>query len=1039
MVPRSASSEKPAAGKGGGEGGVPRAASYRVDSASAAVASAVAENRGESGAGGATVGDGVSGGSGGGERPRSGGSAEGGRSPWRSAVAGAVGGGRTGNGVGTLREGDIGPRPDISARDSGSQASNQAQQQQQRQVSQKELRAAQKEQRMQQRQARALLRKHAGAQAGGQGGAQGSAQKGSHQRSASGGVPSSRTGGGGGGRGAGGGRGGGSGGAGGRGSHVTDKVLWRFEVKPGGGVSATSATSTPSPSKPVQSQAAGSLPATPGRAAGQSGSSKGGGGGGGGAEAAGGGSSLLGQRTFSGVSASSYVGLPPSASMPGPSFGGQYSGTLSDPGGPGYGGYHHRAMPSDSSIDSWQGGGSGLIYGLAPAAAAGAAAAASPGVAAAGGAGGAGGGFGTVDGAGAGYGVPPISPHALSTLSSSRSGNFSGALSDAGGSPLGSVPRGAFAAAPSAWSGGAAAAPGAGATAGGVGGGESGGSLLRLAPNELMAALMQQQPGMMLPSPLQPSLLQPSLLLPNQLQPSLLQPSLLQPSLLQPSLLQPSLLQPSLLQALQPGPSTLPASADAPPAAPNTAFAEPAASGLDASMPAGMEANTYTYLGGNREGEDRAGGDADVDSVDDDRDDESQDEGAESEIEGERVEGFRATIRAKAGIEDGLMAYRQDKSENASESCAVLLDALLDICESTFGFIASNFRMPHGDPCLKTHAITNILWTDKLRTWFADHSAAGLVFTDVSETGLFGRAALRGEAVWSDDPPAGSLPKGHPRVNTAFAMPLICGTAIVGVAVVANRIGGYSHGLLRAVQPLLSLVASLLFCMHWRNDGGRDLRRRVVSLAQDGRIEVDGRGHITCMDAAACAIFGVNPLTAALMAAAPATSATDLASQSEEATSAKAPAAGCPPLGQLSVADLFARIGDQPVTADVDVEELAPPSPSPPFALTPSLPYLPAIAQQLQTPHPAVGKQQGGAHILLQGSGAAVGSLRMTPHPAVGKQQGGAHILLQVDLCPRAVAAQAADAADAAGGSSSSSSSESRVHRAVVRLLARSD
>ncbi|CAI5480974.1 unnamed protein product [Closterium sp. Yama58-4] len=663
-------------------------------------------------------------------------------------------------------------------------------------------------------------------------------------------------------------------------------------------------------------------------------------------------------------------------------------------------------MPSDSSIDSWQGGGSGLIHGLAPASANYPGAAASPGAAGVG----AGGGFGAAGGGGAGYGVPPFSPHALSALSSSRSGNFSGALSDAGGSPFGSAPHGAFAAAPSAWSGGAAGAAGAGAgagaTAGMVGGGESGGSLLRLAPNELMAALMQQQPGGMLqPSPLQPSLLQPGLLQPNQLQPSLLQPNLLQPGLLQPSLLQPS-----LLQALQPGPSSLPASAAAPPAAPNTSSAEPAVSGLGAAIPAGTEANTYTYLAGNREEEDQAGRDADVDSVDDDRDDESQDEGAESEIEGERVDGFRATIRAKAGlgsawgledeidnealvaaIEDGLLAFRQDKSENASESCSVLLDALLDICESTFGFIASNFCMPHGDPCLKTHAITNILWTDKLRTWFAGHSAAGLVFTDVDETGLFGRAALRGEAVWSDDPPAGSLPKGHPRVNTAFAMPLICGTAIVGVAVVANRIGGYSLGLLRAVQPLLSLIASLLFCLHWRNDGGRDLRRRVVSLAQDGRIEVNSKGRITCMDATACAIFGINPLTAALMAAAPATSATDIASEADgaansaegegAAASAMALGAVCPPLGQLSVADLFARIGDQPVTAEVDVE---------------------AIAQQLQA-----------------------------PHPAVGKQQGGAHILLQVNLCPHAPAA--------GSGSSSSSSSESRVHRAVVRLLARSE
>lgn len=75
----------------------------------------------------------------------------------------------------------------------------------------------------------------------------------------------------------------------------------------------------------------------------------------------------------------------------------------------------------------------------------------------------------------------------------------------------------------------------------------------------------------------------------------------------------------------------------------------------------------------------------------------------------------------------------------------------------------------------QTNTITNVMWTDRLRAWYSEHIKGGLVFTHVESKGLFGRAALRGQAVINNDPNNDSMPKGHPRINGVLCIPLICG------------------------------------------------------------------------------------------------------------------------------------------------------------------------------------------------------------------------------------------------------------------------
>lgn len=52
----------------------------------------------------------------------------------------------------------------------------------------------------------------------------------------------------------------------------------------------------------------------------------------------------------------------------------------------------------------------------------------------------------------------------------------------------------------------------------------------------------------------------------------------------------------------------------------------------------------------------------------------------------------------------------------------------------------------------------------------------------------------------------------------------------MGVAVVANRIGGYEASLLGPLAPLLSTAAAVLFAVAWRAESGRSIRKLLCPI-----------------------------------------------------------------------------------------------------------------------------------------------------------------------------------------------------------------
>jgi two-component system, cell cycle sensor histidine kinase and response regulator CckA len=138
-----------------------------------------------------------------------------------------------------------------------------------------------------------------------------------------------------------------------------------------------------------------------------------------------------------------------------------------------------------------------------------------------------------------------------------------------------------------------------------------------------------------------------------------------------------------------------------------------------------------------------------------------------------------------------------------------LLEALLALTRSEYGFLGEVLHRPGGEPYLKTHAASNLAWDEHTRASYE----AGLEFTSLHS--LLGSVLTTGRPVLANDPAhdprAGGLPPGHPRLTAFLGVPFFArGGEMVGMVGIANRPGGYDEGLLAYLGPFLTTCAALV-------------------------------------------------------------------------------------------------------------------------------------------------------------------------------------------------------------------------------------
>jgi hypothetical protein len=137
----------------------------------------------------------------------------------------------------------------------------------------------------------------------------------------------------------------------------------------------------------------------------------------------------------------------------------------------------------------------------------------------------------------------------------------------------------------------------------------------------------------------------------------------------------------------------------------------------------------------------------------------------------EIVQSQQASIQDRKRLELLDIIAKVQRAFFSSESPKVvfglLLQALLDLTESEYGFIGEVQYEDDGTMFLQTHAITNIAWNQATQQFYQENIESGLKFFNLHS--LFGTVMTTKEPVISNDPKsdprACQVPEGHPPLN----------------------------------------------------------------------------------------------------------------------------------------------------------------------------------------------------------------------------------------------------------------------------------
>jgi signal transduction histidine kinase/CheY-like chemotaxis protein len=147
---------------------------------------------------------------------------------------------------------------------------------------------------------------------------------------------------------------------------------------------------------------------------------------------------------------------------------------------------------------------------------------------------------------------------------------------------------------------------------------------------------------------------------------------------------------------------------------------------------------------------------------------------------------------------------------NTAESFAKLLDHILDVTESEYGFIGE--VIDDDVPYLKTHAITDIAWNEETKKMYEESIGVGMNFYNMDT--LFGAVVKTGKVVIANDVAsdsrAGGRPEGHPSLDTFLGLPFFYAGKLLGMVGLANRKGGYDEDLLDLLAPITLTCGSFL-------------------------------------------------------------------------------------------------------------------------------------------------------------------------------------------------------------------------------------
>lgn len=144
-----------------------------------------------------------------------------------------------------------------------------------------------------------------------------------------------------------------------------------------------------------------------------------------------------------------------------------------------------------------------------------------------------------------------------------------------------------------------------------------------------------------------------------------------------------------------------------------------------------------------------------------------------------------------------------------------LLDNILKITKSEYGFIGEVLYDDKNMPFLRTYAITNIAWTDELKEMYKQREECGWDFTALNN--LFGLVITENKVIISNDPNnderrggLSKIPEGHPPLERFAGIPFYHESKIIGMVGIANKRGGYTEQYIKTIQPFIDTCSTLI-------------------------------------------------------------------------------------------------------------------------------------------------------------------------------------------------------------------------------------
>jgi PAS domain S-box-containing protein len=196
-----------------------------------------------------------------------------------------------------------------------------------------------------------------------------------------------------------------------------------------------------------------------------------------------------------------------------------------------------------------------------------------------------------------------------------------------------------------------------------------------------------------------------------------------------------------------------------------------------------------------------------------------------------------------------------------------LLDTLLELTGSEYGFIGEVLYTDDQQQYLETRAFTDISWNEETRKFAEDSQSEGMSFYNLDS--LFGQVLVTEAPVFANDPAndprRAGLPEGHPPLNAFMGIPFRTADEVVGMIGLANREGGYDERQLTDLEPLLATCGNIVFSRRSKMDLDKTLsslrdqearHRTIVEAAIDAIITVTENGLIEFVNPAAERLFG---------------------------------------------------------------------------------------------------------------------------------------------------------------------------------------